>query len=287
MKRLCIYHGNCADGFTAAWIVRRAWGAENVDFHAGVYQDAPPDVTGRDVILVDFSYKRAVLMEMAAKANSILILDHHKSAAEDLAGFPPPSFLGDKPRVSAIFDMKRSGAGIVWDYFFPTVPRLILVNHVEDRDLWLFKLPETREIQANVFSYPYDFAVWDKLFETPTTELAIEGRAIERKHFKDIAELVPIMKREMVIGGVSVPVASLPYTLASDAGHMMASAHPSKIGVCYWDTPQGRVFNLRSTDDGPDVSEIAKQYDGGGHAHAAGFRKEIGWEGETLSQPQN
>lgn len=25
-KPLCIYHGNCADGFTAAWIVRKALG---------------------------------------------------------------------------------------------------------------------------------------------------------------------------------------------------------------------------------------------------------------------
>ncbi len=76
----------------------------------------------------------------------------------------------------------------------------------------------------------------------------------------------------MVIGGITVPVASLPYTLTSDAGHLMATEHASKIGVCYWDTPQGRVFSLRSTDDGPDVSEIAKQYGGGGHAHASGFR---------------
>lgn len=279
MKPLCIYHGNCADGFTAAWIVRRALKGE-VDFHPGIYQDAPPDVTGRDVILVDFSYKRPVLMEMAAKANSILILDHHKSAAEDLAGFPSAVEIpGEK--IVAIFDMNRSGAGIVWDFFFPNERRPMLVNHVEDRDLWLFKLPETREIQANVFSYPYDFEVWDRLFKIPTTTLAAEGRAIERKHFKDINELVPVMKREMVIGGIAVPVASLPYTLTSDAGHLMATQHPSKIGVCYWDTPQGRVFSLRSTDDGPDVSEIAKKYGGGGHAHAAGFRKEIGWEGEA------
>ncbi|KKK83930.1 hypothetical protein LCGC14_2788440, partial [marine sediment metagenome] len=48
---------------------------------------------------------------------------------------------------------------------------------------------------------------------------------------------------------------------------------------CYWDTPEGRVFSLRSAGDF-DVSAIAKQYGGGGHKSAAGFRKEIGWEGE-------
>jgi hypothetical protein len=27
MKPLCIYHGYCADGFTAAWVVWKAYGA--------------------------------------------------------------------------------------------------------------------------------------------------------------------------------------------------------------------------------------------------------------------
>jgi hypothetical protein len=108
--------------------------------------------------------------------------------------------------------------------------------------------------------------------------LAVEGEAIERKHFKDVAELVKVCRREMTIGGIVVPVASLPYTLTSDAGHLMATEHASKIGVCYWDTPSGRVFSLRSTDDGPDVSEIAKLYGGGGHKNASGFRVAYGHE---------
>ena len=31
-------------------------------------------------------------------------------------------------------------------------------------------------------------------------------------------------------------------------------------------------FSLRSSDDGADVAEVAKQYGGGGHRNAAGFR---------------
>lgn len=72
-RTICIYHGNCADGFTAAWAVWKALGAQ-VEFIPGVYGEAPPDVTGADVIMVDFSYKRPVLEAMAAKAHSMLIL---------------------------------------------------------------------------------------------------------------------------------------------------------------------------------------------------------------------
>ena len=43
MRPLCIYHGNCADGFTSAWVVRQAFHGD-VDFHAGVYQEPPPNV---------------------------------------------------------------------------------------------------------------------------------------------------------------------------------------------------------------------------------------------------
>lgn len=285
---LVIYHGNCADGFAAAWAI---WTLHtDWEFHAGKYQEPPPDVTGRDVILVDFSYKRPVLEAMAPHARTILILDHHKSAAEDLAGYPPPPHGGYDPAgwyeeslqtIYTVFDMQRSGAGITWDYFHPDEPRPALLNHVEDRDLWRFALSGTREIQAAVFSYPYEFAVWEDLMRgTERLDLMAEGMAIERKHHKDIAELLGVVTRTMTIGGHDVPVANLPYTLTSDAGHALAKGQP--FAGCYWDTPAGRVFSLRSTPEGLDVSAIAAQYGGGGHRDASGFL--VPW-GHPLTDP--
>lgn len=259
-KTLCIYHSNCADGFTSAWVVRRALG-DQVDFHAGVYNDPPPDVTGRDVVLVDFSYKLGVLEQMVDQAKSITILDHHKTAQADLE---------DLPGALTVFDMDRSGARITWDHYFPgeEPPKLLL--HIEDRDLWRFALPRTREIQSCVFSYPYKFDVWDQLMQISVDALAKDGIAIERKHRKDVAELLTVVTRKMRIGGFLVDVANVPYTLTSDAGTTLAAGKP--FGACYWDTPGGRVFSLRSTDQGEDVSEIAKLYGGGGHRNASGFR---------------
>lgn len=281
---LCIYHGNCADGFGAAWAVRRALG-DDVEFFPGVYQVPPPEVIGEDVILVDFSYKRDVLEDMAIRARSILILDHHKSAAEDLGGFDEPTGTWEDhvvsvinadplqmvfPRfVRALFDMNRSGARMAWDFFHPGKEPPALIRHIEDRDLWRFNLDGTREIQAAVFSYPYDFKVWDELMSMDANQLRQDGTAIERKHFKDIREFIAAAAYRMDVAGHDVPVLNAPYFWSSDAAHIMAKGEP--FAACYWDTPDSRVFSLRSADDGMDVSEIAKLFGGGGHKHAAGY----------------
>ncbi|WP_146036045.1 DHHA1 domain-containing protein [Pseudomonas sp. LFM046] len=275
MKALCIYHGNCADGFGAAWAVRQGIGAENVEFLAGRYGMPAPDVANRVVVIVDFSFPLEALQSMAQQARSVLVIDHHKTAAEALAALEPAptdyyAWADTLPKLSALFDMNRSGAGLTWDFFFPHSPRPPLINHIEDRDLWRFALEGTREIQANLFSYPYDFEVWDSLMQQPIGDAIAAGSAIERKHHKDVAELVAGSKRRMLIGGHDVPVANLPYIHSSDAGHLMAQGEP--FAACYQDTTDHRYFSLRSSGDGLDVGEIAKQYGGGGHRNAAGFK---------------
>ena len=275
-RPLIIYHGNCADGFSAAWCFWRKYGT-NADYVAGVYQQDPPDVTGRDVYLVDFSYKRDVVQDMLAKAKSVTLIDHHKTAIDELGPLKASMVATNNNGMGDNFgwfcDLNRSGATLAWDYLFPGEDRPLLLGHVEDRDLWRFKLPGTREIQASVFSHEYSFELWDKLMSADQVELlkmTAAGAAIERKHHKDVAELVAVCKRRLIIGGYDVPVASLPYTFVSDAAHLMAQGEP--FAACYWDTAEGRIFGLRATETGLDVSEIAKQYGGGGHAKAAGFR---------------
>ncbi len=262
-RPLVIYHGNCADGFSAAWCFWHRYG-DSIDYAAGVHQTPPPDVTGRDVYLVDFSYQRAVVTEMLTSAKSITLIDHHKSALQDLAGLEG---------LKTFTDLERSGATLAWDYLFPDQKRPPLIDYVEDRDLWRFKLPDSREIQADMLSYEYNFATWDKLMAADQTQLAKmaeAGAAIERKHHKDVAELVKVSQRRMAIGGYSVLVANVPYTLGSDAAHLLAQGEP--FAAYYWDSRDGRTFGLRSTEAGIDVSEIARQYGGGGHPKAAGFK---------------
>ena len=268
LPALVIYHHNCADGFSAAWCFHHAYQRSNArpapEFVGGRYGHAPPDCTGRHVYLVDFSYKRDVVAQMLQQAASVTLIDHHKTALEDLA---------DLPGLRTYTDLDRSGATLAWDYLFPGEPRPLLLGHIEDRDLWRFKLPHTREIQSMVFSLVYSFETWDKLMAADAADLlamTVQGAAIERKHRKDVAELVTTCRRRIVIGEHQVWAASLPHTMASDAGEAMCQGEP--FAAVYWDTADHRQFSLRSRDGGLDVSAIAASFGGGGHRNAAGFR---------------
>ncbi len=276
MKPLCIYHGACDDGFAAAWAVRKALG-DDVEFYPGVYQREPPPHAGRDVIFVDFSYKRPVLDIMATTANSILILDHHKTAQEDLADLPKPpaiwtSWLGaiHLPKGSAmvaLFDMDRSGAALAWDYFVGG-PRPDFIEYIQDRDLWRKALPGGDEFTIALRSYPQDFLIWDKLIDAGPQMLIAEGGAIQRYYRLRVDEL----KRSAYaarLGGADCWISNAPYFAASEvAGEL---SEQTGFGACYFEVEKGRFqYSLRSRGD-LDVSAIARQFGGGGHKAASGF----------------
>jgi hypothetical protein len=136
---------------------------------------------------------------------------------------------------------------------------------------------------AAVFSYPYDFAVWDSLVEraqgeASRTGLTAEGEVIHRKLMRDVEEALAVGTRTMVIGGIEVPVVNLPPSLASEAATALAAGKP--FAAAYFDRADARVFSLRSDRNGRDVAAIAEGYGGGGHRHAAGFQVPFGWEGD-------
>lgn len=269
MKTICIYHGNCADGFTAAWVVNKYFKQhrpfDEIRFIAGNYATILSDefltsFVDCEIIFVDFSYKRPVMQSIIDVAKAVLVLDHHKTAYEYLVEMD----------LSFHYDVEESGASLAWKYFFPDTEPPMALKAVRDRDLWKFELEHTREINSAIFSYEYTFANWDKIMSDDFGYVMYtDGVAIERKHFKDLEELLKVTTRNMIIQGVTVPVANLPYTFVSDAAGKLSIGKP--FAACYWDTPNGRTFGLRSQEGGMDVSEIAKYYGGGGHKHAAGF----------------
>ena len=166
LPELVIYHSNCDDGFCSAWLHWRHSPRKGTYFPAQYQEEFPWHLlTGADyhdsVLILDFSYPRDVLERVAVACGTaggtLLVLDHHKTAAEHLDGFP-----------HAIFDMNKSGARLTLEHLMPDACAMgdnWLVDYVEDRDLWRKELPMNREIRAALQSYPYDFEEWEAVYE--------------------------------------------------------------------------------------------------------------------------
>ncbi len=274
---LVIAHGNCPDGFCAAWVASRFWGlARQPEFHFALYGEPVPDVAGKDVLLVDFSYKRPVLDEIATKAKSVRVLDHHETAMRDLDGFP-----------GATFDMERSGAGLAWA-FAPVpdprtyaegscVPAPWLVRYVQDADLWRFSLPQSREVRASYLSYPRTFEAWDELAARDVEAVAAEGVGIlraNRRHVEQMADVLVAIDLRLGDGRNLnlVPTAWAPVLFADVREELLRRFPERHVVATLRGRPDGRIeVGLGSRRDGPHVGEIAQRFGGGGHQGAAGF----------------
>ena len=288
---VCLYHFPCDDGFAAAWAVRKAW--STVELKGTNYGQPFPDVdiTGKNVLIADFSYKPDVLAGLASKAKSIVILDHHKTAEVDLKDINRifgahwdnvqrcfDRVDGPGMNVIAEFDMNKSGAMLAWRFCFPSEPPPVLLRHIEDRDLWAMKLEGTRSISLLLRSFPYDFAVWDDLmkkFDDPDLvfDALAEAHAIERFYDQKLAEMLPTAEFKSIGKWNGVPVAHAPYAFASDLAHELLQAHKdAPFAAVVVDAYGGRTYSLRSEDSRQDVSEVARMFGGGGHRNAAGFR---------------
>lgn len=269
-NKVCIYHRNCLDGFAAAWAARKRLG-DGVTYLPAQYGEDPPDVEGKIVTIVDFSYPRDVLIDMAEKAIHVTVIDHHKTAEKNLSDL-------DIQNLKIIFDMNKSGCVLTWEYFFSEsgyensfsdfMPNLL--KYVQDRDLWKFQYKETKAICAAMYSYEMDFQVWDELMEGGRLDrLVVDGEAILRNQERQI-ETYANYARPMRIGDFTVPAVCAPFFLISELGHRLCK--DEAFAAIYSVTGYGNVvFSLRSNDKGLDVSEIAERFGGGGHRNAAGF----------------
>ncbi|MCW8828793.1 MAG: phosphoesterase [Gammaproteobacteria bacterium] len=270
-KPLVIYHANCLDGFAAALAAHLHFSAQGVeaDYFAAKHGNEPPVCVGREVYIVDFSYKRAVLKQICAVAASVTILDHHISAQEDLDGLT-----SEHDNLAVTFDMERSGAVLSWEYFHDTPPPALLL-HVQDRDLWRFELDGSDAINTALMSYPFSFAFWKELVDTPArlAELRKEGETINR--FR--RQLIEQYKSRAVLSSVAghrVPVVNAPHAIISELLGELAQDYPFAVG--YQDHGNKRSWSLRSRrDGGEDVAKIAELFGGGGHCNAAGFGTEL------------
>lgn len=281
---LVLYHADCTDGFASAWVARLC--IPGAEFVAVKHGEPPPDVRDRFVYILDFSYKKPILQEMVRRARCIVLLDHHKTAREDLEGILTDVELLEtgNPGLYGKFDMDHSGAMLAWMHFFPGQLPPILVQYVEDRDLWRFKMPRSREVSAGLRSYPLDFELWDSWHDPYRTGLIkpgvisqfmSDGTAILRAADEQMTRLLENAYDVSFDDGTqryAIRVVNSPVHQSELAGKL-AEGRP--FGACWYDSGYVRRWSLRSTEEGADVSLIARRMGGGGHERAAGFEVQI------------
>lgn len=293
MKPVIFYHGNCTDGFGAAFSAWKVFGneAEYVPMHYNNVKsltdfDLLGQIEGRDVFILDFSFPRPVMERIIGTANHTTWLDHHKTAFEEWTPDVPFSadskYTATSKSFKIILDNSRSGARIAWDHFVGNelVPALIM--HIDDYDRWQFKNPGTKAFgRALRAKQPWTFEQWDTDFlwiehNTRYIDFSELGQTLLDDHDNRVQSAAKKSREAtfhfanyletQIFTGLAVNAGP---DLASDLGHVLANKSGT-FGMVYTINESMKVnVSLRSNGD-YDVSAIAKRLGGGGHKNAAG-----------------
>jgi len=268
---LVLYHGrSCPDGFAAALAARLYYGdaVECLGLDHGdikTVDDLPP-LQGRAVYILDFSFDAPILKDIEQRAAKLVLLDHHKSAAEKLTGFAC--------RCGVVhFDMGKSGARLAWEFFHPDATLLDLVKYVEDRDIWAWKYPESAAFLAALDMEPFDFVRWAQIAAFTRSELEAfmaRGQAMDEKFAKLAADLAE-GAQPVAFNGQQGLMVNAPGVFHSLVGDLLS--RKSGTFALMWNAGKGGVIKvgLRS-QRGFDCIPLAESMGGGGHPQACGFK---------------
>ncbi len=279
-----LYHGNCTDGFAAAWVTHKRW--PDAQYIPVYYGQSLPDLEFEadsepieEVLILDFSYPLDVLEQLVNLADHVTVIDHHAGARDQLEAARRRFSAAD---FHLVFDIEKSGAMLTWEYCFPNQPAPKLIRYVQDRDLWRWALLDSREVSAALRVVDHDFEEWDRFSRRIEDDdlggsygwIKFEGQTILLEQTRQVKRMAK-RARMLIIAGFAVPCVNAS-SYVSELGAYLAETgnvgNPAPF-ACVWCVDNGgRVLHsLRSTRDGVNVAEIAKQWGGGGHPTAAGF----------------
>ncbi|WP_092007252.1 DHH family phosphoesterase [Polaromonas sp. OV174] len=268
---LIIYHGRrCPDGFGAALAAWLFYGgqAEFLGLDHGDVKtlDDLPALAGRAVYILDFSFSPELLRAIEERAAKLVMLDHHKSAAEKLTGFAC--------RCGVVhFDMSKSGARLAWEFFHPAAPLPDLVRFIEDRDIWVWQYPESAGFLAALDMEAFDFARWAEIAAFSPAQLndfMARGQAMDEK-FSKLAADIAEGAQPVSFNGQTGLMLNAPGVFHSLIGNLLSAQCGSFALMWHVGKSGGVKVGLRS-QPGFDCIPLAESMGGGGHAQACGFK---------------
>ena len=275
---LIIYHDNCTDGYTgafAAYLYFESIGKKDIIYiGASHLNNININVKNKNVCMIDFSYKKDILLDLIKDANKLIILDHHKTAEEDLFSIP------DKNKV---FKMNYSGAFLAWLYFIYDDNNVIpdLIHYVQDNDLWTKKLANTNEYSNYIHFYLRNIKSFDELklllnndylkdkaLTIGSTIMEINEININNAVNNSVCKYTKINDKYYFVGYCNSQI------LKSEIGNRIFNKYDKADFTAVYnidDKNNRTIFSLRSLNDKEDVSYISKLFGGGGHRNASGL----------------
>ena len=273
-----LYHKNCPDGITAAWVVLNQTKhlKQKIEIIPCTYSDCPPDLTNKSVAIVDLSFPRPIMEQIILQAKHVLVLDHHESVEKELESLKAPN-------LELVFDMTRCGAKIAWDYFYKDQPTPWFISYVQDRDLWEWKLPNSKEIFECMWQeHWYTFEkldqlyvnvlnnIWEKDIEYAIKEggsmVMFKNREVKKQVERSILCTFQTPKKTYIVRAVDCS-----YELNSDVGNSIVDTYDDCEFAIVW------VYRLKTDEwwcslrcnNQINLAEIASQFLGRGHRKAA------------------
>lgn len=281
---LIVYHNNCPDGIAGVWCASY-FNNVNEIYGCDAGKDPIIDPLNKNIMFIDICPSFDYIQNTQLIAQNIIILDHHKSNESII--IQHKHILAHFHNVFIIFDIHRSGCQLAWDYFFDSSQRPFFIDYIGDRDMWLWKLPHSKEINTALFELNYiDVNNLHKLnslvhYNNNQIETLINaGQIIVDLNNKEINHI----SASALEGIFKVDNCSYRVWLTdnskyrSEIGNLLCNKVFSdgsfpNFSVIWRYNPKSNEWwiSLRGTDHNFDLSSIAQSCGGGGHKFASGF----------------
>jgi oligoribonuclease NrnB/cAMP/cGMP phosphodiesterase (DHH superfamily) len=174
---------------------------------------------------------------------------------------------------NAYFDMSKSGAMLAWEYFHPAAPPPRLIEYIQDRDLWRWDMPYSREFSAGLGLLPFDFDTYLRLETDPGYfDGVIERGDSVLSYIDKMVGRAAERATRRTYRGMDVLVVNSPQWVSEIGAQLSSDCDFAMIWSYSHENNEVRVSLRSSERHGADVSIVASDHGGGGHSHAAGFK---------------
>lgn len=263
-----LYHKSCTDGTGSKYAAWKKFG-DSAEYIAVSYSEPIPKMhPGSEIYILDFSYARDVLESLRSVHKSVVIVDHHKSAEEALRGLE-----------GCHLDMTQSGAVLSWKFFHPDTPVPELLLHVQDWDLWQFKLQGTKEIfkalnlsKGSMIEWDAHIRYWSRDDRDFGRQVLVDqGLAIMEWSNMKVESYVKHKIKVISLFGYDVGITNATEWV-SEIGNSTCKDESLKVAfsMSYFINPENKVILSFRSIGVMDVSKIAQRFGGGGHVNASG-----------------